>query len=68
MSVDKCRRIRLDFHAIPDNLYDALLEEFRRQFPEYDDTDWRWDIVASDDEHPDSDAIYHMAETAKMTD
>ena len=30
-----CVRLRLNFHAVPDELYSALLAEFRRQFPDY---------------------------------
>lgn len=59
---DGCRRLRLDFQELPEALYAALLDEFRRQFPDYDGGYWRWDVVASDAEHLDAEAIYLMCE------
>jgi hypothetical protein len=68
--MSECRRIRLEFHALPDPLYEALLDEFRRQFPDYSSSgiDWRWDIVASDQDHPDADDIFRMAFTPDPDD
>ena len=65
-----CRRIRLNFHALPEPLYEALLDEFRRQFPDYESSEvsWHWDIVASDDEHAGAGAIFQMCFTPDLDD
>jgi hypothetical protein len=61
----KCRRIRLNFHVLPESLYEALLDEFRRQCADYDSSgvSWTWDIVASDEDHRDGSVIFHMCDT-----